>query len=523
MKISVNILVTVFISFMLCSCHPKKKRPNILFCLADDVSYPHMGAYGCKWVKTPAFDKIAEQGLLFNNAYTPNAKCAPSRSAILTGRNSWQLKEAANHFCYFPKEFRTYPEVLAGNGYFVGSTGKKWAPGEPGRINGKRRQLTGKGWDKEELVPTTKEISNNNYAANFKQFLKNKPQDQPFCFWFGSLEPHRAYEFNSSVSKGGLNPNSIDEVPGFWPDIDSVRIDMMDYAYELNHFDQHLGMMLNCLEDIGELDNTLVVVTSDNGMPFPRVKGQAYEFSNHLPMAVMWKDGIRKPGRKIDDFVSFIDLAPTFLELAQVDEIKSGMKAITGRSLLNIFQSSKEGQVEEKMNFVLIGKERHDIGRPDDQGYPIRGIVQGDYLYIKNFKNDRWPVGNPETGYPNADASPTKTQVLEMLFKLGKKNYWQLNFGKRREQELYNIKEDPYCLSNLIDSIELKSFVEALSNKMNSLLKEQNDPRIFGKGDVFDSYKYSGKDSMYYNRRLKGEDIEASWLNSSDRNYIPNN
>src|ERR1039457_5838334 len=95
-------------------------RPNILFAVADDWSFGHAGAYGCKWVKTPAFDRIAREGLLFMRAYTPTGKCAPSRAAMLTGRNPWQLKAAANHWCIFPPEFKTYAEALAGLGYFVG-------------------------------------------------------------------------------------------------------------------------------------------------------------------------------------------------------------------------------------------------------------------------------------------------------------------------------------------------------------------------------------------------------------------
>ncbi len=88
------------------------KRPNILFAIADDWSYGHASAYGSTWVKTPAFDRVAREGLLFTRAYTPNAKCAPSRACLLTGRNSWQLKEAANHFPFFPSEFKTYAEAL---------------------------------------------------------------------------------------------------------------------------------------------------------------------------------------------------------------------------------------------------------------------------------------------------------------------------------------------------------------------------------------------------------------------------
>ena len=97
-----------------------KPRPNILFAVADDISFPHMGAYGPSWVSTPGFDRVAQEGLLFSRAYTPNAKCAPSRSIILTGRHSWQLGAAANHWPYFPEEFRTYAEALSEHGYHVG-------------------------------------------------------------------------------------------------------------------------------------------------------------------------------------------------------------------------------------------------------------------------------------------------------------------------------------------------------------------------------------------------------------------
>jgi len=102
-------------------------RPNILFAIADDMG--HAGAYGTPWVRTPNFDRLAKQGVLFLNAYTPNAKCSPSRACILTGRNPWQLEAAANHWPYYPAKFKSCMEALADGGYFVGFTGKAWAPG----------------------------------------------------------------------------------------------------------------------------------------------------------------------------------------------------------------------------------------------------------------------------------------------------------------------------------------------------------------------------------------------------------
>lgn len=490
-------------------------RPNILICIADDVSYPHMSAYGCPWVSTPGFDEVAKKGLLFTNAYTPNAKCSPSRSALLTGRNSWQLEEAANHWCFFPQKFKTYPESLKENGYIVGYTGKGWAPGVAGEIDGIKRLLTGTPFNGKRKMPPANFISDINYSANFNDFLDSKPVDKPFCFWYGGFEPHRAYEYGAGIHKGSKNLSDIDRVFSFWPDNDTVRTDILDYAYEIEYFDMHLQMMLKALEAKGELDNTIVIVTSDNGMPFPRIKSMAYEYSNHLPLAIMWKNGIVNPGRTIDDFVSFIDFAPTFIEMANIKEDESGMKAITGRSLIEIFTSEKSGKIINERDHVLIGKERHDVGRPDDQGYPIRGIVNADYLYIKNLEPFRWPAGNPETGYLATDGAPTKTEILRQRSK--QTLYWQLSFGIRVKEELYNLKDDPDCVNNLADNSDFIEIKGSLEKQLNSELREQDDPRMFGNGRIFDEYIYADEKSRnFYERYMNGELVNAGWVNQSD-------
>ena len=120
-----------------------QKKPNILFCIADDASYPHFSANGCRWVNTPGFDRLAKEGILFSNCYTPNAKSAPSRACVLTGLYSWQLREAGNHIPQFPADIKVVTETLKENGYQTGFTGKGWAPGDAGQINGTLRELTG--------------------------------------------------------------------------------------------------------------------------------------------------------------------------------------------------------------------------------------------------------------------------------------------------------------------------------------------------------------------------------------------
>lgn len=500
-------------------CQPTQKvapKPNILFAIADDASWKHFGAYGCDWVKTQGFDRVAKSGILFTHAYTPNAKCAPSRACILTGRNSWQLEEAANHSPHFPAKFKTYAEALSENGYWVGATAKGWAPGDPGEINGEPRQLAGNKFDEFKITPPTSGISNVDYAKNFGAFLEARPKGMPFCFWYGSHEPHRGYEFQSGIKKGGKNTAEVDEVPTFWPDVDTIRTDLLDYAYEIEYFDSHLQKMLQKLDELGELDNTLVIVTADNGMPFPRIKGQVYEYSNHLPLAIMWPNGIKSPGRVVDDFVNFIDFTPTYLELAGLTVEQVGMQPVTGRSLTEYFNTDKQGKVIPERNFVLVGKERHDVGRPNDEGYPVRGILTDGYLYLHNFKPDRWPLGNPETGYLNCDGSPTKTYILDTRRKKGIMEYWQLNFGKRVEEELYNITQDPFCMNNLAGDKNYAEIKTRLVDEMKQKLTEQNDPRILGNGDIFDNYEYAGAVRNYYNRYMSGEKVPAGWVNKTD-------
>lgn len=499
------------------------QRPNILFAISDDASFPHKGAYGTEWVQTPAFDRVASEGILFNRAYTPNPKCAPSRAIILTGRNSWQLEEAANHWPYFPQKFKVFPEVLAEHGYFVGATGKKWAPGIVETTDGEPRSLTGLAYDEHRAEPPTTGISDNDYASNFEAFLQDRPSEKPFSFWFGATEPHRGYEYRSGIEKGGKSLSDIDAVPDFWPDDEEVRIDMLDYAFEIEHFDRHLGRMLDLLEEYGELENTLVVVTSDNGMPFPRIKGQTYEMSAHMPLAIMWATGIESPGRVVDDFVSFADFSPTFIELAGLEWDETGMHPAVGSSLTDIFYSSSDGKVNPDRDHVLLGKERHDIGRPYDWGYPIRGIIRGDMLYIRNFEPTRWPAGNPETGYLNTDGSPTKTFILDNRTTSGMHHFWQWNFGKRPSDELYNIAKDPGCIHNLADDPAYQDTVKTLKSELFKRLKEQKDPRMFGRGYIFDAYLYANPRNvnMYHRYIIEGENIPTGWVNDSDYETEP--
>lgn len=445
-------------------------RPNILFCIADDAS--HFGATGCSWVKTPNIDRLAQRGLVFDNAYTPTAKCAPSRAAILTGRNPWQLEEAGNHQPYFPAKFKAVTEALADAGIAAGAEGKFWGPGIARTAEGQPRT-----WGL-QTPPGKKK------GAGFEAFLRSRDKAKPFFFWFGSHNPHRPYKPGSGA-ESGRKLDEVSRVPGCWPDTDVVRGDMLDYALEIGAFDTEVGNCVKALEAAGEFDNTLIIVTSDNGMPFPRSKGHTYEISNHMPMVVCWPAGIARPGTHCTEFISFIDLAPTFLDLFGIAAESTGMAALTGQSFTDLLR----GQPQRARPFVVLGRERNDVyARPGTEaglGYPTRALREGTRFYLHNFAPDRWPCGNPELGLLDTDAGPTK-QLIEG--KGAGDRYWELSFGKRPAEELYDLAADPDCLNNLAAGPAAAADVKALREKLFAELKRQADPRILGHGDDFDNY-----------------------------------
>ena len=468
-------------------------RPNILFVIADDWGWPHAGVYGCDWVSTPHFDRVAKHGALFANAFTSNPKCSPCRASILTGRNTWQTGAAINHFGVFPDTWPVYPDLLEAGGYKIGYTGKGWGPGDY-RAGGWERNPAGPAYQKAKRKPPTSGMSGTDYAGNFALFLEERDAEaegaadpQPFHFWLGTTEPHRGYEAGSGVAAGG-DPARVD-VPAFYPDTREIREDLLDYAVEVEHVDAHLGRALALLEGRGELANTLVVVTSDHGMPFPRVKGQIYEWGFHLPLAIMGPgvtaaDG--SPPRTVEDFVNVRDFAPTFLELAGLPKPAS----ITGTSFLDLLKSGEGGKLRSGSDEMLVGKERHDVGRPNDVGYPVRAIRTPDYLYVRNFAPDRWPAGNPETGYRNVDDGPTKS-VLTRRFD----RHYRLSFGKRPAEELYALPADRENLRNLADDPAHRAAKTRLRNRMYELLEAEGDPRVTGRAWVFDDYRYTGQKS----------------------------
>ncbi len=456
------------------------RRPNILFAISDDQSWPYTGAYGDRTVRTPNFDRIAREGCLFTNCFAAAPQCSPSRAAILTGRNIWQIEEAGTHNSLFPKKWPVYTDLLEAAGYETGYTGKPWSPGN-WKDGGWPHNPAGHEFNELNMKQVPADgISSTDYAGNFEAFYKQKANGKPFCFWYGAHEPHLRYEAGSGLKYGKKLEDA--NVPSFLPDTPVVRGDILDFSFEIDWFDTHLGRIINFLEEQGELDNTLILVTSDNGMPFPHAKANMYEQGTHVPLAIRWPERIAA-GRTIGDITGFIDFAPTFLEACGLD-IPNTM---VGRSLMGILESGRDGLIDPAREFILNGRERHSHSRFDNLGYPCRAIRTQDYLYIRNFKPERWPAGDPD-GYHDIDGSPTKSLITENWQDEDIRPYFDLGCAKRPLEELYDIKNDTGCLNNLADKPEYKETKEQLWSILENCLKEQKDPRVLGYGDIYESY-----------------------------------
>jgi len=510
-----------------CVITPKEEqKPNILFAISDDQSFVHTSFAGCKFINTPAFDRVAREGVYFTNCYAGSPGCAPSRSSIMTGRHHWQNEQSGQHASGWLKKYVPYVDMLNGNGYYTGYTGKgidpfqyytERVPNDSFRVEnaaGKRFNdilYSNEGTAGDERF--AKGIRNVNYFENFKKFMEKREEGKPFYFWYGASEPHRSYEKGSWKRMGKKLEDVI--VPDFLPDNNEIRGDILDYAVEIEWFDLHLQRMINYLDSIGELDNTIIIVTSDQGMPFPRAKANCYEDGLHVPLAISYAK--RFPGgRIVEDPISFINLAPTILELTETKQ--EGMLPITGQSIVNILTSDKESVVDTEKKYIFAGRERHSSSRYKNVGYPQRVIRSKDYLLVWNMHPERWPAGapqclkNPQTGelYPmygidaegkyhtgwaftDVDGSPTKSFLVEHYDDEDIRPYSDLAFAKRPKVELYDVKNDPFCLNNLSGKPEYEKIEDELKAELMKELKRSEDTRIVGPDkEIFESYiRYS--------------------------------
>lgn len=437
------------------------RRPNIVFCMADDWSWPHAGILGDPVVKTPHFDRIAREGVLFENAFVSTPSCTPSRLSILTGQHHWRLREGDSLGGSLREEYDVYTELLQKDGYRIGRFGKGvW----PSKHTFRNRDSFGERFQ------------------SFDEFLEKRKPNEPFCYWHGGQDPHRPYELGIG-EKSGIDLSKV-KVPACLPDTDTVRSDVADYLWEVQRFDREVGDIVQRLEAMGELDNTIIVVSGDNGMPFPRCKATLYDLGTRVPLAIRWGSKVRG-NRNVADFVSLCDLAPTFLEAASL----TPPEQMTGESLLPILTSNKSGQVEPARTHALTGVERHVYS------YPKRAIRTSEFLYIRNFDPDKWPTGevaghNPEYDFaetpwptePGAfsfaiDPSPSKQFLRLNRGASDIKSFAELSFPQWPEEELYDLRSDPDQLQNVATIPDYAAQRRNLRDELTTKLAASKDPR----------------------------------------------
>jgi arylsulfatase A-like enzyme len=551
MKISISTLVLLVVSTLalpgVSGAEEGLKRPNIVFAFADD-----WGRYASAYAKvdkkagpnaiinTPNFDRVAKEGVLFTHAYVTSPSCTPCRSSILSGQYFFRTGLGAIlSGAVWDPAIPSFPLLLRDSGYHIGQTYKVWSPGTPndapygerkyeyesaGRKFNQFSQNVTEMMDGQGMsMNAAKQVLYDEVSGNFDKFLaERKSRDQPFCYWFGPTNVHRKWTRGSGKRLWGLNPDDLKgAMPEFLPDVPTVREDFADYLGEAMAFDAALGLLLEKLEAIGELRHTIVVVSGDHGVPgFTHGKTNLYDFGTGVPLAISWPDRV-PGGRVVEDFVNLMDLAPTFLE-AGATEIPGVM---TGKSLVNVLVSQKEGWVDPARDFVVTGRERH-VGRAraGNLPYPQRALRTKDFLYIRNFKPDRWPEGDPyglaqgkefseeeltedtRLTLADMDSGPTKAWLVlnrENVSVQGPR-FYQWAFGKRPAEELYDLREDPDQVKNLAGESGYAEIQEKMAQRLMGVLKEAGDPRVTGDGSTFDKAPYTEVPPLQEKKVKKG-------------------
>lgn len=447
------------------------KRPNILILIADDWSFPHASGLGTRGLKTPNIDRLITRGKTFKKAFVAAPSCSPSRASILTGRFPHSLKEGGNLWGTLPAEFPCFTDFLERSGYLVGFTGKGWGPGS----------LEGSG--------RTRNPAGDRFK-NIQEFLAKRKKDEPFFFWYGSINPHRPYKAGAGL-EAGLKLEDV-KVPPVWPDTKEVRSDILDYFEEVMAFDREVGQVLEALEKAGLLENTLIFVLSDNGMPFPRAKANLYDLGTHVPLIVSWP-GRCPAGTQSQSFISYTDLSPTILDAAGLPY----PEGTHGKSFFHLVTSDKEDKTRTK---VFFERERHANVRKGDLSYPARAIRTDHWLYIRNFRAERWPAGDPETHFAvgpfgDIDDGPTKQALVKMRTgTLKEKMLWELSMDVRPEDELYDLSADPFQMDNLAYNYKHLEMKHRMRGKLEAWMRETADPRLADGGgdDRWDRYRYFG-------------------------------
>jgi arylsulfatase A-like enzyme len=518
------------------------KRPNILFFFADDwgrfarIYAEHGRTAGTNGLlKTPNLDRLAKSGVLFRNAHVNAPSCTPCRSSLLSGQHFWRTgRGAILQGAVWDETIPTYPLLLRDAGYHLGKSYKVWSPGSPADApyGGQQHafEKSGRAFNnfsenatdlvaKGATVEAARAKLLEEVRGNFRAMLAAKAPDQPFAYWFGPTNTHRAWVRGSGQKLWGLDPDALKgKLPAFLPDVPVVREDLADYLGEVQALDAAMGVLLTELEKTDELSRTLIAVSGDHGAPgFPHGKCNLYGFGTGVSL-ILSGPGI-KGGRVVDDMVSLPDLAPTFLEAGGVKP----PAVMTGRSLWNVLRSERQGLVDPARTWVVAGRERHvEIARPDYTPYPQRVLRTLDHALIVNFKPERWPLGDhyrldgkdeptfdevAKTTFvtlPDDDAGPTKAWFVGAR----KSPEWSAQFdkfyGRRPMFELYDLRKDPDEMNNVAEEPAYTAIRKEMTERLFAILRETGDPRMLEDGKYFETPPLAGPLPKQEQKRLPG-------------------
>ncbi|MFO1485698.1 MAG: sulfatase [Verrucomicrobiaceae bacterium] len=492
------------------------KPLNILFCFADDWGrYASIYAEHEKFpspnqvIKTPNIDRIAREGALFRRAYVNAPSCTPCRSALLSGRYFFNCGRAAilNGAIWDPA-IPSFPLLLKDQGYHIGKAFKVWSPGDPadapyggqmyayqksgGRCN-QFSQNVDKLMKSGVAVEEAKQQIYDEVRGNFDSFLKARPKGAPFCFWHGPTNVHRKWVKGSGEAQWGIKPDDLKgKLPKHLPDVPEFREDFGSYLGEIQAFDAQVGTLIKRLEEEGEYDNTVIVISGDHGAPgFPGGKCNLYDFGVGVALAIRWPG--QPGGRYIEDFVNLMDLAPTFMEIGGA-KIPEG---VNGKSIVSLMTSGKSGQIEKERDYVITGRERHvSIAREGNLPYPQRALRKDGFLYIHNFKPDRMPMGDYKTltdtftpsqddlenetyvAFPDMDASPAKAWLIQHRHDSQYRWFFDYAFARRPEEELYDLSKDPSQTINVASEPGYAEIKKQMAAELMEKLKAVGDPRV---------------------------------------------
>lgn len=426
-------------------------RRNILLIISDDLGLD-TALYGNKTVATPQLERLAQQGTLFTNAYATVSSCSPSRSVMLSGLHGhtngcYGLAHGIHHQSSFDW-VESMPKVLRAMGYRVRLIGKNHvAPEEVYPFESPENKFSGN--------RAVKEMAD--AAAMFFQ----EEDDRPFLLVVGNSDPHKDAEGGfannqnyTDVDKVVIALDDI-EVPPYLSDTAEVRQELADYYQATHRLDQGVGFVLEALEKVGRLEETLVIFTSDNGMPFPGAKTNLYDPGIHLPLLIRSPLQLER-GVVNNALVSFVDILPTVLEWVSGETTYE----LPGRSLLPIL----EQEMPEDWDEIYASHVFHGI----TFYYPMRAVRTREFKLIWNLAH--------QLPYPIA-SDVVRGATWQAALSTGQLGNKQLEtYLQRPEYELFALESDPLELANLAYDPNYQTVFEDLKNRLLTKLQETNDP-----------------------------------------------